>query len=157
VQRDSDARQDQERLAASRAETALRRREELYAAASGSFGEISRELLDAVRQDPPSVEVFIDLPPAAGSWTVNLMGAAMLFEGPNFLPKAPSGPAQNLAFDVIATGSVRALLPPKGGLGQHVGYAGRGHSLYYCDAQTAGTYAWFETAFVQSLRPTQRW
>lgn len=55
----------------------------------------------------------------------------------------------------IATGSVHALLRPAGVIGSHRGYAGRGHSLYYCDAQTAGTYAWFETAFAQSPLPAR--
>lgn len=30
----------------------------------------------------------------------------------------------------------------------HYGYEGRSHSLWYCDAQEAGRYQWFETAFM---------
>lgn len=29
-------------------------------------------------------------------------------------------------------------------------YAGRAHSLFYCDAQAEGVYRWFETAFMVS-------
>ena len=30
----------------------------------------------------------------------------------------------------------------------HYGYSGRSHALWFCDAQEAGSYAWFETAFM---------
>jgi serine/threonine-protein kinase len=156
VQRDHTARQDQERRDASGARPELQRREELYAAAGPSFEEIAHQLLDAVGRDAPSVEVHLTPAPPVGSWTVTFMGASMSFGPPAFWPKAPWGDVPCPAFDVIACSSVCACLPPNRSWGQHLGYAGRGHSLYFCDAQTAGTYAWFETAFTQRPLPTQR-
>jgi hypothetical protein len=49
------------------------------------------------------------------------------------------------AFDVIAYGSVSVTFSP-----DQFGYEGRSHSLWYCDAQKAGEYHWYETAFMNS-------
>jgi hypothetical protein len=47
--------------------------------------------------------------------------------------------------DVVAAATVTVVIPRN-----QSGYEGRSHSLYYCDAQREGQYAWFETAFMDT-------
>jgi hypothetical protein len=57
------------------------------------------------------------------------------------------------AFDVIAHASVKLTAPGEQASSRlpfSVPYVGRSHSLWYCDAQEAGRYQWFETAFMLS-------
>jgi eukaryotic-like serine/threonine-protein kinase len=138
-----------EELAASRAQTELERRKELYAAARHSLTAIARELLGVIRRDAPSVDVRPALPPAVG-WTAKFKGATLSLHGPNFVARAPWDDSRCPAFDVITYASIRAVLPPKKPRGQHRGYAGRSHSLWFCDVAIAGAYGWFETAFMLS-------
>ena len=47
------------------------------------------------------------------------------------------------AFDVVAHAAIGISVPE-----DRYGFAGRQHSLWYCDAQQAGVYRWYETAFM---------
>jgi hypothetical protein len=47
--------------------------------------------------------------------------------------------------EVVAHGGLGVTIPAN----SH-GYGGRSHSLWYCDAQEAGRFQWFETAFMLS-------
>jgi eukaryotic-like serine/threonine-protein kinase len=49
---------------------------------------------------------------------------------------------QSSPFDIIAFGHIRIDIPE-----EQSEYQGRGHSLWYCDAQQAGSYRWYELAF----------
>jgi hypothetical protein len=143
------ARAGEERLAASRAQTELERREELAAAARSSFRAISRALLTVVQEEAPTARFFHDPPPRFGSaWSAELAGAGLSFQGPDVVTDGAWGDSAPPAFDIIAHGSVGAHCRPNGPWGQHLGYAGRSHSLYFCDATVPGNYAWFETAFM---------
>ena len=46
-------------------------------------------------------------------------------------------------FDVVAYSAIFLHVPPT-----RPGYEGRGHALWYCDAQEPGLYRWYETAFM---------
>jgi eukaryotic-like serine/threonine-protein kinase len=48
-------------------------------------------------------------------------------------------------FDIIAAATISVVIPA-----DRSGYAGRSHSLFYCDAQRPGVYGWFETAFMDT-------
>lgn len=75
-------------------------------------------------------------------WNVSLNGArlglseAKAFDGKSWGWDAPP-------FDVISHATVSIIIPA-----DRRGYEGRSHSLYYCDANEAGSYAWYETAFM---------
>jgi serine/threonine-protein kinase len=65
-----------------------------------------------------------------------------------FLPLAktgsdPWGDWQPPAFEVVVYGGLGVTIPTN-----RYGYEGRSHSLWYCDAQEAGRFQWFETAFM---------
>lgn len=115
------------------------RRAGLFAAASTSLKGIVDLLLEQVRDGAPATRVVthnqmllaIELNQAAMSVTV---------------PK-PVGPGvwgrRDIALDVIACCRVRLHIPRN-----HYGYAGRSHSLWFCDGRDPGVYRWFETAFM---------
>ena len=50
---------------------------------------------------------------------------------------------QHLPFEVIAYTDISVIKPA-----DRYGYAGRSHSLWFCDAQEAGVFRWYETAFM---------
>ncbi|WP_280408237.1 serine/threonine-protein kinase [Nocardia brasiliensis] len=51
-------------------------------------------------------------------------------------------PIENLPFDVVCVGALSVEMTSI-----RTRWAGRSHSLWYCDAQQEGEYLWFETAF----------
>jgi eukaryotic-like serine/threonine-protein kinase len=55
----------------------------------------------------------------------------------------------DLPFDVVLSATVKVVMPSH----EQPEWAGRSHSLWYCDAQTEGEYHWFETAFFNRKRP----
>ena len=55
------------------------------------------------------------------------------------------------AFEVVAYSSITIKINP-----DRYGFAGRSHSLWYCDAQEAGRFRWYETAFMISPFIPQR-
>lgn len=57
----------------------------------------------------------------------------------------PWGGWQPPVFEVVAHAGLGVTIP-----GNSHGYVGRSHSLWYCDAQEAGRFQWFETAFMLS-------
>lgn len=54
-------------------------------------------------------------------------------------------------FDVIAYSAMLLQIPPT-----RTGYEGRGHALWYCDAQEPGLYRWYETAFMITSSPKNK-
>ena len=127
--------------AASRARSEEHRREELASAASRSLDAISEELLDVVLDAAPGVNVQRR---REMKWIAQLrstkfgLSAATPFEGWGQGPWQPT-------LDIVAFASISIVIPTNA----H-GYEGRSHSLYYCDAQHEGSYAWFETAFMHN-------
>lgn len=134
--------------AASRARSEEQRREELATAASRSLDALSEQLLEVVLDAAPGVEVERR---RELKWVMHLgstkfgLSAATPFNGRDWGGWDPP------RFDVVASAIISVVTAADA----H-GYTGRSHSLYYCDAQREGSYAWFETAFMHTPRGQQR-
>ncbi|NKV19180.1 protein kinase [Rhodococcus hoagii] len=74
------------------------------------------------------------------------------FESANLVIEAPIAVDANPAipFDVVCTGRISVEMT-----GVRDRWAGRSHSIWYCDAQNEGEYYWYETAF-HNLRANSR-
>lgn len=109
------------------------RRVSLGRDASNSWDILMQLLQGAVEEGAP------DSTPSPGlsrwSWSLNEANLTVMpfttLRGPVDLP-----------FELIAYSSIQLLVPD-----QEHRYAGRSHSLWYCDAQEAGVFRWYETAF----------
>ena len=111
-------------------------RRELGKAAGQSFGHILRLLHGTIEENAPASQGFTsDL---MGIWHLNeaeLKVDSAIFVGSKSTKGAP--------FEVVGYSSVTIRIPRGGG-----GYEGRSHSLWYCDAQDADVFRWYETAFM---------
>lgn len=83
-------------------------------------------------------------PVASSGWPMRLGGARLDLTAP-----AQSRVGDHLPFDVIANAEIWVDQATLGG----GSFAGRTHSLWYCDAQVEGRYAWYETAYMRLNRP----
>jgi serine/threonine-protein kinase len=84
-----------------------------------------------------------------GGWSVRLGHAQLRVFPPTRCNGQEAG--QRIPFDIIACTDVELVVPP-----DTYGYAGRSHAMWFCDAQEAGRYSWFETAFmIQPLMARQ--
>jgi serine/threonine-protein kinase len=123
-------------------QTAEERRTELYEAAARSVVGITAALLDAIEHAAPSARVKAT--DRGHGWTAELGDAVLAYSGVTEVRSDP-WKWQPPAFEVIAAASLSLRVPA-----DRRGYQGRSHSLWYCDAQEAGHYQWFETAFMVS-------
>jgi serine/threonine-protein kinase len=132
VNRDEVHRQSAAAAEASAAQTAAEARRALQVAANDLWGRITGALVSAIEQAAPSA-------------ALTTQGASFLCRlGPAELTASASSPVDRdsgAPFDVVA--SARISLSTNSSR-----YAGRQHSIWYSDAQVAGEYAWFETAFM---------
>ena len=114
------------------------RRRELREVADQSLGRIIDSLHRQILDNAPSVqEAYL---PIGREWTLNAgklrMNVVQTAEYFGF----------GLPFEVIAYTDIRVDMPKvREWLGR---YAGRSHSLWYCDAQEAGVFRWYEIAFM---------
>ena len=116
------------------------RRNSLFQAARSTLEAISRQLRQAIDDNAPAADAtrvreFQEWSRRLGSATIGMDPAALCDPASwsNWRPE----------FDVIAFAEVGIVIPED----MH-GYQGRGHSLYYCDAQSVDVYRWYETAFM---------
>lgn len=114
-------------------------RAELYASAKSGLTAWDR-LRDSIKEAASSARIQND----TSGQIVRLNQAQLEFRPPTPTGEKPWGNRQP-AIDVISHASISLRFPPD----RH-GYEGRSHSLWYCDAQEAGRYQWFETAFMIS-------
>jgi serine/threonine-protein kinase len=128
-------------LAASHDRTEEQRRAELAQSASRSLDAVSQQVLDAVRDAAPAE---VQRPPGT-RWAVQLGPARFSLSDATPVSARPWGSWQPPAFDVVASATLQIRFPP-----DRYAYEGRSHSLYFCDAQHEGVYAWYETAFMVS-------
>lgn len=127
--------------------TEVDRRGELFQAAQASFDFISEEFLTTLMQAAPSAKVQRDTG-AYGrkSWSIQIDDASLKLSELRPLGTGPwKGAHTAPAFDVIAEATVQLYIP-----GDHYGYQGRSHSLWYADARAEEQYQWFETAFMSN-------
>lgn len=130
--------------AASSAASEADRRKALYEGAAASLKVISDRLRQAVLDNAPSA--LPDRNSTADDWALKLGSASIGMDPPKRTASQPWGnPHWAPAFDVIASSAIGITIPE-----DRDGYQGRLHSLWYCDAQTAGVYRWFETGFMVS-------
>ncbi|MDX6587682.1 MAG: hypothetical protein QOI31_2155 [Solirubrobacterales bacterium] len=125
---------------ASLAQTAAERRQELVEAATKSLVRISIDLRKVILEAAPTAISTAGLYDDRPEWELTL-GEAQL--GIHTVEASPPGAVSS--FDVICHSMISLRMPSH----SH-GYAGRGHSLWFCDAVNEGEFAWFETAFMQS-------
>jgi hypothetical protein len=114
----------------SAAQSEAERRAELFEAATQLYERIRAKLRGVVQSAAPSV---------GDAWPLRLGDAKLQMTTP-----ARGTVNGHLPFDVIAHAEIQVDQ-------SHVpggSYCGRKHSLWFCDAQEAGQYAWFETAFM---------
>ena len=113
------------------------RREGLSQAARESLSRISNALHAQV------VEAAPESGPTEGSqWPCVLDGAQLMISDSCPVTARPEG-KYFPPIDVVVYAHIEIRIQPD----QH-GYEGRSHSLWYCDAQEAGVYRWYETAFM---------
>jgi hypothetical protein len=129
-----------EEAAASRARTEQERREALADAANRSLERTSATLLETVTDLAPSVAVGR----RPEGWSVELNGVRIGLSTPVAFDGVSWGRYKPM-IEVVAAATVTVVIPRN-----QSGYEGRSHSLYYCDAQREGQYAWFETAFMDT-------
>lgn len=118
----------------------LEERGQLLEAAQRSFEEVVEALGRAVMDSASAAQVK-----ATGTSTVFRLG-----DGALIIDTVQSAPADCLAafnyeptFDVVAYSAIAARKDR-----DRYGYAGRAHSLWFCDAHEEGVYRWYELAFM---------
>lgn len=136
------ARRNQKERGVSQAQSAAQQREALERDGRKALGLIGKTLLDAIVDAAPTATVSQRSP---SDWTVSIGGASLQLVG-----SAPAGKGALAAFDVVLYASLLITVPPN----DH--YAGRSHSLWFCDAKTQDSYGWFETAFMVSPLVSER-
>jgi serine/threonine-protein kinase len=118
--------------AVSAAQTEAAQRRDLLTASQASWHRITTALQTAIEQVAPAAQIT-----EQGSALGCTLGQGRLtMTAPSPIEESP----RDIAFDVIAAASID--LTAQGS------YAGRAHSVWFCDAVTKGEYSWFETAFM---------
>jgi len=133
-----------------RAETARREsesvtevegRRELAESAGKALTRIGDALRDAIIAAAPSIQ---QEQTRGGGWSLRLGRARLSLSSPERTGMDPwrwEAPA----LDVICHAALDLSIPE-----DQYQYEGRSHSLWFCDAETAGEFAWYETAFMVS-------
>jgi serine/threonine-protein kinase len=116
------------------------RRQDLFRDAAASFKQIGDQLKYAIAEDAPSAAVQLD---RKGGWSVRINEASLEVGTLISTSAAPWIGWQPPVFQVIAHTSISVRVPRN-----RMGYEGRSHSLWFCDAREDGRYGWFETAFM---------
>jgi serine/threonine-protein kinase len=114
------------------------RRSRLAASAFERLASIEDELVTLVTAAAPAVEHQR----GAGFVKLVLESASLEFKQSTRVVRPDQAPVQP-PFDVVSTAFIDLTCPRRSN-----GFDGRGASLWYCDAQVAGDYGWFETAFM---------
>ncbi len=125
----------------SEGQTEAEKRSRLADAGQVSFLQISETLSESIRSAAPSVIYKDD---RKGGWSMSLMSAQLTLHPPiarragalDYSDQTPS-------FDVILSSELNLRIPRT-----RSGWEGRSHSLWYCDSQEEGAFAWYETAFM---------
>ena len=118
----------------SAAQVAAERQLALYGVANQSFERIVALLDRQIMDNAPSVQATDA--PLPRTWSLN--NATLRVESVSHGPS----PNQGMPFEVMAYTVIKVVVPKN-----RRGYAGRSHSLWYCDAQEPGVFRWYETAF----------
>ena len=128
----------QESVAKSEAE----RRLELCDAADRSLAHVVSLLNDQIQSNAPASERSGPTP--QWSWSLNEANLSVALS--RKVGDRLEADTYRPPFEVVAHSGITLKIKPD----RH-GYEGRSHSLWYCDAQEAGVFRWFETAFVRTF------
>ncbi|WP_103341290.1 protein kinase domain-containing protein [Amycolatopsis sp. CA-126428] len=121
------------------------RRGRLFEAAELNLARIATTVKDTLAGAAPSAVVDS----GGTGWTIRLNQAELSLDEISGASAGCWGASERPPFDVIAHTRLTVAMPP-----DRFRYAGRSHSLWYCNAQDEEKYQWFETAFMVSpLRP----
>jgi serine/threonine-protein kinase len=116
-------------------------RAELVRSGQQSLKTIQDELLTAIKQAAPAAKEAV----GKRSGRALTLGSAQI----EFFDAVPSGHNpwdwEAPSFDVVAHSGLIVRIPR-----DRYDYEGRSHALWFCDAQVAGRYQWFELAFMMS-------
>ena len=123
-------------------------RSDLAQAGRAIFVQLSAEVLDAITSAAPSASAGS---PVRGGWQLELGSAKLNVVQPEDLVTNDWGGWDPPAFDVVLSTEINLRVPPNPSE-----YEGRSHSLWYCDAERDGEYAWYETAFMISAMIARR-
>ena len=118
--------------------TEEQRRADLYEAARDSLRGIADGVVDAI-ESASEMSIARQLPDGAQS--LKLGPAELRILASRLCSAVPTGTGRRIPFDVVASSALGIHIPQ-----DRYGYEGRSHSLWFCDAQRLGEYAWFETA-----------
>ena len=115
------------------------RRRELCEDAERSLARVVSLLNDQVLSNAPASERLG--PPPQWSWLLN---EANLSVAPSRMADQQlETDAYGQPFEAVAYSNITLQIKP-----DRYGFGGRSHSLWYCDAQEAGVFRWYETAFM---------
>ena len=117
---------------------ARERTRELLESAKHSVQRILADLDQQIKDNAPSVVISGDTLPL--EWSLN--DATMRVD--EVITERIE--ARDMPFEVVAYTNIGVRVPQ-----DRIGYSGRSHSLWYCDAQQPGEYRWYETAFMRIL------
>lgn len=141
VSTEAAALQAQEHANKRMVEVESERRARLFESAVERLTSFAQPLLEEIEDNAPTASITSNNRINGAVFTAKLMGATLTLEKPQ-LQWTWDGP-----FDVIGTAKISVFLA----MPNMYGWGGRSHSLWFCDAQTAGHYAWYETAFMGSV------
>lgn len=139
-------RQSEEAARTERARSETLRRSQLSDAALEEFRQVSDELLETVRHAAPDATFNASL---GGGWSATMNGAVLRIGS---VHRTGAGCWQGWAapnFEVFAHSEISVRNRPG------IQYKGKAHSLWYCDAKTAGEFHWYETAFMDQALMTR--
>ena len=128
----------QESVAKSEAE----RRNGLYEAANRSLAHLVTLLNDQILSNAPASERSGPTP----QWSWSLNEANLSMEPSRMAEQGIDADTDSSPFEVMAYSNITLKIKP-----DRYGFEGRSHSVWYCDAQEAGVFRWYETAFMISL------
>lgn len=142
VNSDEVARIGEEKAVQSKAQTEMERREDLFQHANEQLIRYSNSLADAIIENASTATITNRVGP---SWLLRLGKASVQFSPITRQMFLDWDYGHKPALDVIATAEIILKSAP-----DRIGHEGRSHSLWFCDAETKGEYAWYETAFMIS-------
>lgn len=125
-----------------REDEVAKRRSELEITAKQEFDRISTRLKEAIVGYAPSANLTAS---QGQEWRIKLGDATLDLNEFQTHAKDDWGGWDAPAMDVIAYASIDVAARVN-----RLGYEGRGHSLWYCDAQKRGEFGWYEVAFMVS-------
>jgi eukaryotic-like serine/threonine-protein kinase len=117
---------------------------ELHKTAAHAFQVVPEQLIEAIKDFAPGADLLAE---SKGSFNSLASGKAFMaiLEGAQIgLDQPQPSPSKlgSLPFTVVSESVIRVTRPSP----LH-GWVGRGHSLWYCDAEEKDVFAWYELAF----------